>query len=357
MRIVSLLPSATEMLLALTGRVDHPRAELVGRSHECDFPAGASLARLPALTTARTNFQSSAQIDAEVRAALASGQSLYTLDTDRLKALKPDLILTQDLCQVCSIDLDTVRRVAAELSPTPRILSFNPWTIEGVFDDALRLGREIDMERESLALVSGGGGWRERMDRAAELAPAFAPRPVAVFLEWTDPLFIAGHWTPQLIERAGADHPLNATVPDESAGAAEGPAGLSQRKAGKSITIPASAIAAVQPEFVFIAPCGLSLEQALRETDLLAQRSRDQAPPASTAALRSADSQDWWSSLPAVRAAHARTGPGVYVIDGNHMFNRPGPRLVDAFEFLAAVINDRPDRLPADFPFTRWTVA
>lgn len=352
MRIVSLLPSATEMLLAITGRVDHPGAALVGRSHECDFPASASLAGLPALTVARTKFESSAQVDGEVRSALAAGESLYTLDEERLRTLKPDLILTQDLCEVCSIDLGTVRRVAGELrradgSPVG-VLSFDPWTIEGVFDDVLRLGREIGMEAEALRAVVG---WRERMDRAADLVAPFAAKPVTVFLEWTDPLFVGGHWTPQLIERAGGEHPLNPTVADEAAGAAEGAVGVTQRRAGKSIAVPSAAIAAVRPEFVFVAPCGLSLEQAVRETELLVQRCRERG-------------ETWWDELPAVRAAVRTaerantetrgTGPGVYCIDGNQFFNRPGPRLVDAFEFLAAVLNDRPERVPEGFPCVGW---
>ncbi len=378
MRVVSLLPSATELLLAITAancgdgeggaNGKSSAVQLVGRSHECDFPEGASLASLPALTAARTKFESSAnssaQVDTQVRAALAAGQSLYTLDEALLQSLRPDLILTQDLCEVCSIDLQSVTRVAQSMHPQPAVLSFNPWTIEGAFDDALRLGKAIGLEREALQLVSGGGGWRERMDRAAELAAPFAAKPTTLFLEWTDPLFVGGHWTPQLIERAGGEHPLNPTVAEEGAGAAEGVAGQSQRKAGKSIVVPPAAIIAVRPEFIFVAPCGLNLEQTTRETDLLAARTREQG----------AHFKGWWDEMPAVRSGQAGrkltgigptsgvstphgtppTGPGVYCIDGNQMFNRPGPRLVDAFEFLAAVLNDRPDRVPPGFPYVRW---
>jgi ABC-type Fe3+-hydroxamate transport system substrate-binding protein len=325
MRVVSLLPSATESLLAITGSPANPRAQLVGRSHECDFPASAELDRVPILTAAKTRFESSAQIDQAVSAQLATGESLYTLDAHRLAALKPDLIITQDLCKVCSIDLNTVRGVVAGMSPRPQVVSLNPTTIEAVFDDLLVIGRAIGMESEAAAVVSG---LRERMYRAEEFVTPFAAAPTVAFLEWTDPLFVGGHWTPQLIERAGGLHPLNPTAAPESAGAAAGPIGQTLRAAGPSIRVPAEVVAAIRPEFVVVCPCGLTLEQATRETQLLAEKS-------------------WWRELPAVRAGR------VAVVDGNQMFNRPGPRLVDAFEWLVGWLNDRPEVIPAGFPWRR----
>lgn len=322
MRIVSLLPSATESLLAITGDVHHPRATLVGRSHECDFPDSPSLRALPILTAARTTFQSSAQIDREVAAQLSTGQSLYTLDTDLLARLKPDLIITQDLCRVCSIDLHSVRTLAASLSPQPRILSLNPSTIEAVLDDLLTIGEAINLPAPAAAVV---GALRERLYRAEEFVTPFAAAPTIAFLEWTDPLFVGGHWTPQLIERAGGLHPLNPTAAPESAGAAAGPIGQTLRAAGPSIRVPAEVVAAIRPEFLIICPCGLSLADAQRETRLLAQ-------------------QPWWPDLPAVRAGR------VAIVDGNQMFNRPGPRLVDAFEWLVGWLNNRPEIIPPRFP-------
>lgn len=328
MRVVSLLPSATESLLAITGAEalspDAP-VQLVGRSHECDFPPALAASNVPVLTAARTAFKSSAQIDREVRAQLESGQSLYTLDIDLLNALKPDLIITQDLCAVCSIDLATVRAAAAAMSPRPAVLSLNPETFEGVLDDVLSIGAAIDQERRATEVLVA---LRERVYRAEEYVNPYTAKPVVAFLEWTDPLFIGGHWTPQLIERAGGDHPLNPTRPIESAGAAAGPIGQTLRRAGKSVVITPEALAAAAPEFLIISPCGLTLDQAVQEAALLARHA-------------------WFQALPAARNNR------VAIVDGNQMFNRPGPRLVDAFEFLVGLINDRSDVIPRDFPWTR----
>lgn len=316
-RIVSLLPSATEILCAIGAE-----PFLVGRSHECDFPP--SVAHLPVLTAARTSFQSAAQVDRDVRDRLAAGEPLYTLDTALLESLRPDLIVTQDLCAVCSIDLDAVRRVADRLTPRPRVLSLNPATLEAVLDDHLTLGAAVGLDREAEAAVTR---MRDRLYRAQELVTPFLDGPNVAFLEWTDPLFIAGHWTPQLIERAGGQHPLNPTVPLPAAGAAEGPIGQTLRAAGKSIAVPPQVLATSRPEVLIICPCGLTLERASREAALLTTR-------------------EWWPDLPAVRAGR------VAVVDGNQMFNRPGPRLVDAFEFLVGYLNDRPETIPAGFPWT-----
>lgn len=319
LRIVSLVPSATELLCAIPGG----RELLVGRSHECDHPP--SVAALPVLTAARTTFASSAQVDAQVRAQVAAGASLYTLDHQLLTALRPDLILTQDLCSVCSIDLASVRAVAAALNPAPRLLSLNPQTLEDVLDDLIRIGQAAGLDNAALAAAVG---LRERLYAAADFVNAFDDGPNVAFLEWTDPLFIGGHWTPQLIERAGGRHPLNPTIPRPSSGAAEGPVGVTQRRAGKSIAIPVDALVASRPERLVICPCGLTLEQARREADSLA-------------------AQPWFASLPAVRQGQ------VAIVDGNQMFNRPGPRLVDAFCWLVGWLNHRPQVIPVGFPWSR----
>lgn len=328
MRVVSLLPSATESLLAITGAVRTPRVELVGRSHECDWPPGPELAAVPVLTGQKTRFESSAQIDQAVRAQLSRGESLYTLDSARLAALRPDVILTQDLCEVCSIDLRAVRGVVAAM-PTdqrPEIVSLNPTTFEGVFDDLLTIGAAIGMEQEALAATVG---LRNRVYRAEEFVSPFLDGPSVAFLEWPDPIFIGGHWTPQLIERAGARHPLNPSVPIEGAGAAAGPIGQTLRAAGKSVRVPEEVLVASKPEALIICPCGLSLEQAWAETARLAEK-------------------PWWRDLPAVRAGR------VAVVDGNQMFNRPGPRLVDAFEWLVGWVNGRAEVMPGGFPWRIW---
>lgn len=328
LRVVSLLPSATESLLAITGGVRTERVELVGRSHECDWPADGSLDAVPVLTSQRTTFDSSAQIDAAVRGMLESDQSLYTLDTPRLESLRPDVILTQDLCRVCSIDLRTVWGVVAAMPADrrPRIVSLNPTTFEAVFDDLLTIGTAIGMEPEALAAVVR---LRERVYRAEEQVTPFVDGPNVAFLEWTDPIYIGGHWTPQLIERAGGQHPLNPTVPIETAGAAVGPVGQTLRAAGKSVRIHEDMLAASRPEAIIVCPCGLSLDAARSETGKLAGRA-------------------WWSDLPAVRSGR------VAVVDGNQMFNRPGPRLVDAFEWLVSWLGGQ-TTVPTDqFPWRPW---
>jgi len=323
-RIVSLLPSATE-ILALIGASDR----MVGRSHECDHPA--NLGGLPVLTASHVGSSpdqpligdgSSASIDERVKAASGAGEALYTLDEALLAELAPDLIITQDVCSVCSIDHATVLRAAERMPGKPRVLSLNPETVEGVLDDILAVGAAVGMERAAMHAVVG---LRERADRALEHVNPYTEGPVVGFMEWTDPIYVAGHWSVQLIERAGGRHPLNETVAKPGSGAAVGPQ-QAERVAGHSIAVSSNVFAAVLPEALVIAPCGLTLEQATAETEQLSR-------------------QDWFRELPAVRAGR------VAIVDGNQMFNRPGPRLYDALEFLVGWLNDRPALIPGDFPW------
>ncbi|MFG0298343.1 MAG: ABC transporter substrate-binding protein [Phycisphaerales bacterium JB047] len=325
MRIVSLIPSGTE-IVALLGAAD----ALVGRSHECDFPP--EITDLPKLTAQNTHYDpetgtDAKAIDTQVAQATQSGQSLYTLDEATLAKLKPDLIITQDLCGVCSIDLDSVRRVADRLDPKPRVLSLNPTSVEDILDDIYRVGEAIGMSEQAMHQVVK---LRQRMDRAEEHINPYDDGPVCAFFEWTDPIYIAGHWNVQLIERAGARHPLNETVIKPGSGAAVGPQ-QAERRAGHSIAVPSEIVAATQPQYLVIAPCGLTLAQARAEADRLYAE------------------QDWFRLLPAVQSNR------VAVVDGNQMFNRPGPRIVDALEFMVALINDRPNLIPSDFPYKRWS--
>lgn len=318
MRIVSLVPSATE-ILALIGA-----DRLVGRSHECDHPR--SVLSVPALTAQRIDPEAPVhEIDELVRGCVASGESLYTLVAERLASLRPDLIVTQSLCGVCSIDAGVVERVAASLSPEPRVMCLNPQSVEDIFDDVLRLGEAT--ERVSAARTAVAG-LRARLFEAQDYVTAFdGYRPVVGLLEWTDPLFVAGHWSVQLIERAGGLHPWNPTKPKPNAGAAAGPQ-QAECVAGPSFRIDARMLVAGQPEFLVIAPCGLGIERAI-------------------GAARDLMAEAWWSELPAVRSGR------VVVVDGNAMFNRPGPRVVDALEFLVGWIQGRPALIPTDFPFVR----
>lgn len=296
MRVVSLLPSATEILCAAGGR-----DLLVGRSHECDFPPDVT--DVPALTAARTSPGTSAGIDEAVRAMTSAHEPLYELDAQAMEALRPDLILTQDLCPVCSIDLAHVRRVASELDPQPAVLSLDPRSVEDVFEDVVRVGEAIGRDREaSRAIVE----MRDRYWSAVDFVNAYVAGPEVAFLEWMDPLFAGGHWTPQLIEAAGGVHSLN-------------PAGAPSRR------ITPEELLEVMPERLVICPCGFDIDRTRRELDVLTE-------------------SRWWRLLPAVREGAA------VIVDGNAMFNRPGPRLVDAFRWLVSWINDRPEVAPDGFP-------
>lgn len=347
-RVVSLLPSATELLCAVSG--PDWQDLLVGRSHECDYPAG--LSHIPILTAPRITATDPREIDAQVRAALQSsanspspddhgpssvpggswgGQYLYALFADKLAALAPDIILTQDLCEVCSIDLNTVRQVAAGLPKQPKIVSLNPQTVEDVFDDCLKVAEAIGRPQRGIEVVVD---LRGRLYEVSEFVNPYDDGPVMAFLEWTDPLFCAGHWTVQLIERAGCRHPFNPThirvrAHGASVGAAAGPQ-QGERVAGKSVRMPAEVLEAAQPEYLVICPCGMNLEQAKRCTQAIAVNT-------------------WWNNLPAVRKGQ------VAIVDGNQMFNRPGPRLVDAYEWLVGWIQGRPELIPRGFPWELWS--
>lgn len=322
-RVVSLLPSATEAVFAVGGG-----GLLVGRSHECDYPP--QVARLPVLTGSRTAGESGVSpeaIDQQVRALRGAGASLYTLDEAALAALRPDVIITQDLCTVCSIDLGTVRRVASGLGHPVEIVSLNPQTLEGVLDDLLTIGAALGLEPGAERAVCG---LRERLYTAADYANPFVEGPSVAFLEWCGPLFIGGHWTPQLIERAGARHPLNPTSPVEGAGAGAGPIGVTQRRAGRSVSVPPEVLAASGPDHLIVCPCGLGLGPVREQVGMLSR-------------------EEWWRGLPAVRAGR------VALVDGNQYFNRPGPRLVDAFEWLVGWLHDRPELIPPGFAWEAWS--
>ena len=297
MRIVSLLPSATELLCSIPGGEEL----LVGRSHECDWPP--SIIDRPVLTGQHITAASSSEIDSQVREAIEKHGSLYTLDADALSSLRPDLILTQDLCSVCSIDLKTVQRIAAGMTPSPRVLNLNPSSIEDVMDDLLRIGEACDLATPANErLVELRARYWSARDHVNELVQG----PVTALLEWMDPLYIAGHWTPQLIEQAGGRHPLN--------------------DAGQpSKVIQPDQLVEAAPERLVISPCGRNLHAIDEELETLT-------------------SANWWNQLPAVRCGH------VALVDGSAWFTRPGPRLVDAFCWLTAWINDRPELAPADPP-------
>jgi iron complex transport system substrate-binding protein len=284
MRIVSLIPSATEIVAALGGEAD-----LVGRSHECDFPE--RVAALPALTAPRIDLGGgSAAIHAEVTRALTDGIAIYRVDLDMLAELRPDVIVTQDQCEVCAASLAQVEEaVCAVLPMRPTIVSLKPNALADVFDDFRRVASAIGRDARDAV-----GGLRRRLDAVSERAPEVRPR--LAFLEWVDPLMGPGLWTPELIALAGADPVFGA-------------AGAHTRAQ------PASDLGDANPDIILVAPCGYTVEQTLAERHVL------EALPG-------------WRELVAVRAGR------VAIADGNAFFNRPGPRLAQSAEIVATIVTD-----------------
>jgi hypothetical protein len=315
-RIVSLVPSATE-IIGLLGLQDW----LIGRSHECDFPPG--IENVPVLTTQSVHATDPREIDEHVRAHLAAGTSLYRLDSELLRKLEPDLLVTQDLCHVCSIDLPTVHRIAATMPRPPRVLSLNPHTLEQVFDDIIAIATACGVTQRGVDAVVQ---LRERMHTAQDCVNVYEPPRSVAFLEWTDPLFVAGHWTPQLIERAGGEQGLNPTKPLAGTGSAAGPQ-MASRVAGPSRQISPEELIASDPE-VICSPCGMNLQ-------------------ASKAAAAAFLKQPWSQQLQAARSGR------IAIIDGNQYFSRPGPRLIEGFAFLVGYLQGRPELVPPGFAWSK----
>lgn len=288
MRIVSLLPSATEIVCAL-GLGD----ELVGVTHECDHPP--FVRELPKVTrTLIPHDASSARIDALVREQLTSERALYHLDMETLGAVAPDLIVTQALCDVCAVTEAEVLDAACRLPGNPPVVNLEPMTLAEVLAAIEAVGAAAGCADRAAAVVDG---LRARIDAVAARTAAIplSDRPRVAFLEWIDPLFNGGHWNPGLIALAGGVDVLGSP-------------------AAPSRTITWEAVRAAGPEVIFVACCGFSTERALDDLAVLQAR-------------------DGWDELPAVRAGR------VYFCDGNAFFSRPGPRIVDSLEVLAAALH------------------
>ncbi|KDO19936.1 hypothetical protein SPRG_14843 [Saprolegnia parasitica CBS 223.65] len=323
LRIVSLLPSATELVYYVLCQLDEddpagaPHAQLVGRSHECDWPE-ALVAGVPMLTASQIKFTTSAEVDAQVRAQLSTGVGLYSVRLELLQSLSPDFIVTQSLCKVCSVDYCMVDELTAGMSPRPVLIDTNPMSVNDVLADIRRIATTLGFHDAGQRVVAA---LQRRIDVAraivaAKLLPGMRRRSIG-FCEWTDPIFCGGHWTPQLIEMAGAVHPLNVTTCGPETGA------------HPSRSIPASEFIASDPDIIVVAPCGLDMDATKRELAPLIHHA-------------------WWKQLRAVREGR------VYLVNGNHMFNRPGPRLVDALEWLVAMLWDVPSACAFDFPAEKW---
>ncbi|MEU8827526.1 cobalamin-binding protein [Streptomyces sp. NPDC048636] len=287
MRIVSLLPAATDIVAEL-GLLP----SLVGRTHECDWPEG-EVGRIPVVTASAlpTDGMTSREISDAVGGATHRGSSLYTLDTEALAGLAPDVVLTQDLCDVCAVSYDTVSRALRVLDGGPRVLSLEPRTLDDVLDCLLRVGRELGAGEVAEERC------RALRDRLAAVARATAgrPRPRVAAIEWLDPVWPAGHWVPEQIRYAGGE-PLLAAAGEHTA------------------PVDWETVRAARPEVIVLMPCGFS-------------------PPRTEAERESLFRLPGWDELPAVRAGE------VWVVDGPAYFNRPGPRVVRGAEVLAQVLH------------------
>lgn len=289
MRIVSLLPSATEIVCALG-----LEESLVGVTHECDFPP--SVRRLPKVThTLIPVDASSAAIDALVRERLKTEKALYTLDFPVLESLQPDLLVTQALCDVCAVAEAEVQAAACSLPGQPRVVNLEPMTLEQVFECIALVGDAAGCPERAVTAIAS---LRERVELVVRRAAANEERPRVVVVEWLDPLFTCGHWTPELVRLAGGEEVI----------AVEGE---------RSRTMSLEELLAAAPDVLVIACCGFDVERTMQEMP-------------SFLALPGI------SDLPAVRSGR------VHVIDGNAYLSRPGPRLVDSLELLAGFFTSSP---------------
>ncbi len=298
MRIISLLPSATEIICAL-GLED----SLVGVSHECDYPE--SVKTLPKVTqTFISKNATSGEIDSQVRSQLSSQDALYSLNTELVESLQPDLLVTQALCDVCAVSEAEVSNAAATLRSAPLVINLEPMSLDDVFATLHRVGDVTDRADEARRVVTN---LEKRVAAVGTLSASIdkaAPR--VVFLEWIDPPFNAGHWNSTLIELAGGHDCLG-------------------NKNSPSETTPWAKVLAAQPEFMLLACCGFPVERALQDVPLLQQ-------------------QPGWSELPCIKNGR------VFVTDGNAYFSRPGPRLVDSLEILAHALHPDIHPLPVGLP-------
>jgi iron complex transport system substrate-binding protein len=289
-RIVSFLPAGTETVYALGAG-----AELVGRSHECDYPA--SVIDLPVVSrpALKLDGASPEDIDRAVAERMETGTSMYEIDEVLLRDLRPDVIVTQNLCRVCAPSGNELSRAVKNFDVTPEILFLTPRNVAEIEDNVLAVGKAIGREREATALVRSN---RERIARV-ESAVHDAPRRRVVFLAWTEPLFCGGHWVPEMIAMAGGDDPLG-------------------RPGEDSVRITWDNVAAASPEMIIVSPCGYRLEESVELA----------------------------GSIP--RDVDAR----VFAVDANAYFARPGPRLAEGVELLAHLFH--PDRVQWRHAHVPW---
>ncbi len=298
LRVVSLLPSATEMV-HFAGAAE----TLVGVTHECDHPPGVEV--LPKLTSSRIDSTlSGAEIDAEVNRLVTDEASLYALDADLLESLVPDLVITQGLCDVCAVSTSLVEEAVSGLRGEPDLLVLNPTSLQDVFEDSIRIGEALGRGEEAGRNVAA---LRNRLDEIEQTVAGLA-RPSVGCIEWLDPPFSAGHWVPEMVRLAGGRELF------------AGPGEISVR-------LDWGTVFEATPEVLVLMPCGFDAGRAAEEASSLPDL-------------------PGWSGLPAVRDGR------VWAVDANSFFSRPAPRLVEGVEILARILHpeafaDEPDRRTA----------
>ena len=292
MRICSLIPGATEVVAA-PGLADR----LVGISHECDFPA--SVQHVPVMIEAIVGKDgaSGGEIDRQVKELVASGQRLYRHNEDAFCRACPDLILTQELCHVCSVTPDQLTHAIESLQHRPHVLTLGPRTLGNVIHDIERIAQTAGIPAKGRALAEA---LRRRLDHVRAETSRTSSRPRVVCLEWLDPLYVAGHWVPEMVELAGGCDVL---------GSRDAP----------SHKTTWTAVEAARPDVILVMPCGYSVERTVNELQ------------------RASQTADAW------RACRRQTAD-LYVVDAASFFSRPGPRLIDGVELLATILRPTPDR-------------
>jgi iron complex transport system substrate-binding protein len=294
MQICSFLPSATEILYAL-GLGD----SVAGVTFECDFPPEAARKSI-VVNTNLAHDLTSAEIDDTVNNYSSHGEGLYRIDIEKLEAIKPDLVVTQELCDVCAISTSYVAKAVYQLSSRPQVLSLTPHTLGDVLDDVLRVGEAANRNAEARNLVSS---LRERISKVSQMPKP--QKPTVVCLEWLSPPFNGGHWIPEMIDLSGGVDPLGRLGKD-------------------SYRMEWDQVFAVDPDVVLVMPCGHNLERSIQEYH------KTQFP-------------ERWKQVKAV-------GNGrVYAVNASAYFSRPGPRLVTGLEIMYSLLQqDQPTELVAD---------
>jgi iron complex transport system substrate-binding protein len=295
-RIVSLLPAATEIAAAL-GLIDN----VVGVSHECDFPEEVNAKPRVTRCPIHDAGLSSRAVDQWVRRALQANGTIYTIDEPLMRKLRPEVILTQKLCDVCAVGYGTVARLAETLPASPALVNLEPSSLSDIFDDIHRVAKASGVSERAEKLV---GALSRRVERVRERAAKIADRPKCFLMEWIDPPFCSGHWGPELVEIAGGHDPLG-------------------RKHQPSVEIKWEAVLQAQPEVIVLALCGYDVDRARRDYELL-------------------------KKFPEFDSLLAAQTDRIHIVDASAYFSRPGPRIVDSLEILAGILH--PDAFPQFVP-------